>query len=116
MVYIYKTIFVSNARKPWLAPMMIKCHLDTRALMLSITQKISERLELAEIEKRSVVLQDGSFKEVPYVGPIRIDFGNWSRVCCAFVLGTHPHLGAVHVNETNFKIETPDRVSRATSI
>jgi len=112
MVYTYKTIFISNPKRPWLTPMMIKCHLDTRASMLSITEKIFDRLQLSEIEKRSVVLEDGSYTEVPYAGPVRIDFGNWTRICCAFVLGEHPHLGAVHINETDFKIQTPDRKSR----
>lgn len=84
--------------------------------MLSITKKISERLQLAELEKRSVVLQDGSYGLVPYVGPIRIDFGNNSHICCAFVIGNHSHLGAVHLNELDFKIQPPDRRSRTATI
>ncbi len=113
MVYTYKTIFISNPKKPWLSPIMIKCHLDTRALMLSITQKIAAHLQFAEIEKRAVVLQDGNYAQVPYVGPIKIDFDNRSHICCAFVIGSHPHLGAVHVNEMDFRIQPPDKRSRA---
>ena len=113
MVYTYKAIFISNPKKPWLTPILIKCHLDTRALMLSVTKKIAEHLQFTEIEKRAVLLQDGSYTKVPYVGPIKIDFENLSHICCAFVIGNHPHLGAVHVNEIDFKIEPPDRKSRA---
>jgi len=113
MVYIYKTVRISNPRKPWLAPVRVKCHLDTRALMLSITERIAEKLEFPELEKRTVVMKDGAYEQVPYVGPVKIDFGNWSRFCCAFVLGLHPHLGAVHIDDTEFAVGNCDHKTTA---
>jgi clan AA aspartic protease len=92
-------IKLSNPRIPSLAPIEIKCLADTGALMMSITETISIQLKLEELEKRAVTIADGSIKQVPFVGPIRIDFENRFCFTGAFVLGNEPLLGAVPMEE-----------------
>ena len=95
----YTIIKLSNPRIPSLAPIEIKCLADTGALMMSITETISIQLKLEELEKRAVTIADGSIKQVPFVGPIRIDFENRFCFTGAFVLGNEPLLGAVPMEE-----------------
>jgi clan AA aspartic protease len=95
----YTMIKLSNPRIPSLAPIEIKCLADTGALMMSITETISIQLKLEELEKRAVTIADGSIKQVPFVGPIRIDFENRFCFTGAFVLGNEPLLGAVPMEE-----------------
>lgn len=95
----YTTIFLSNPRKPELNPVETRCLVDTGALMMSITDTIVVQLQLDELKKRSVTIADGSIRQVPFVGPIRIDFGNRFCFTAAFVLGNEPLLGAVPMEE-----------------
>jgi clan AA aspartic protease len=90
---------MSNPRKQDLAAIEIKCLVDTGALMMSITETMCIQLQLDELEKRSVTIADGSIKQVPFVGPIRIDFGNRFCFTGAFVLGNEALLGAVPMEE-----------------
>ncbi len=95
----YTNITLSNPRKPELQPLEIRCLADTGALMMSITETMSIQLQLVELEKRSVTIADGSIRQVPFVGPIRIDFENRFCFTGAFVLGNEALLGAVPMEE-----------------
>ena len=100
----YATIKLSNPRKPELTAIEIKCLADTGALMMSITETLCIQLQLDELEKRTVTIADGSIKQVPFVGPIRIDFGNRFCFTGAFVLGNEPLLGAVPMEEMDLVV------------
>jgi hypothetical protein len=67
--------------------------------MMSITETNVVQLQLEELEKRSVTIADGSIRQVPFVLPVRIDFGNRFCFTGAFVLGNEPLLGAVPLKE-----------------
>src|SRR6266542_4196909 len=100
----YANIVLSNPRKPELKPLEVKCLVDTGALMMSITETISIQLKLDELEKRSVTIADGSVREAPFVGPIRIDFENRFCFTGAFVLGNEPLMGAVPLEEMDLVV------------
>ena len=95
----YTYITLSNPRLPELSPLKIKCLADTGALMMSITEAHSIQLKLEELEKRNVTIADGTIKQVPFVGPIRIDFEDRFCFTGAFVLGNEALLGAVPMEE-----------------
>ena len=99
---MYITVVVSNPKKPWLDFMRLKCLVDGSSLMLSISQKIANLLQLKELEKRWIITDEGKKMIVPYVGPIRMDFEERSCFACAFVLGEEPMLGAVRLSEADF--------------
>jgi clan AA aspartic protease len=99
MGFTYTTILISNPRKPELKSLEIRCLVDTGALMMSITETISIQLQLDELEKRAVTIADGNIRQVPFVGPVRIDFENRFCFTGAFVLGNEPLLGAVTMEE-----------------
>ena len=100
----YTTVLISNPRKPQLKPLEVRCLADTGALMMSITKTISIQLQLDELEKRSVTIADGSTRQVPFVGPIRIDFENRFCFTGAFVLGNESLLGAVPMEEMDLVV------------
>jgi clan AA aspartic protease len=101
----YATVLISNPRKPELKPLEIRCLADTGALMMSITETIVIQLQLDELEKRSVTIADGTIRQVPFVGPIRIDFENRFCFTGAFVLGNEPLLGAVPMEEMDLIVQ-----------
>ena len=105
MAHTYTTVKISNPRKPQLVPLEVRCLADTGALMMSITETIVIQLELEELEKRSVTIADGIVRQVPFVGPIRIDFGNRFCFTGAFVLGNEPLLGAVPMEEMDLVVQ-----------
>lgn len=101
----YTNILISNPRKPELKPIAIKCLADTGALMMSITETIVVQLQLEELEKRSVTIADGTIRQVPFVGPVRVDFENRFCFTGAFVLGNEPLLGAVPMEEMDLIVD-----------
>ncbi len=105
----YTTVTISNPRKVQLKPIEVSCLADTGALMMSITETVVVQLELDELEKRSVTIADGSIRQVPFVGPIRIDFGNRFCFTGAFVLGNECLLGAVPMEEMDLVVQPSQR-------
>jgi len=100
----YTNIKLSNPRKPQLEAITVRCLADTGALMMSITETLFIQLQLEELEKRAVTIADGSIRQVPFVGPIRIDFGNRFCFTGAFVLGNEPLMGAVPMEEMDLVV------------
>jgi clan AA aspartic protease len=100
----YTNVSISNPRKPELKPVDVRCLVDAGALMMSITETIVVQLQLDELEKRSVTIADGSIRQVPFVGPIRIDFENRFCFTGAFVRGNESLLGAVPMEEMDLVV------------
>jgi len=80
----YSKIKVSNPRLPLLKPVELNSLVDTGALMLCIPQSVAFQLELEELDRRPVTVADGTSHQVPYVGPVRVDFENRFLFCWGF--------------------------------
>jgi len=95
MGHIFADIQLTNPRKPDLKAMSVQALADTGALMLCLPEPIAIQLELDTEALREVTVADGRAMKVPYVGPVKVAFGN--RVCFvgALVLGDEVLLGAV---------------------
>jgi clan AA aspartic protease len=100
----YSTISLSNPRIPELPKIEIKVLVDTGALMMCIPPSIAHQLQLHDLDKRPVTIADGSSKEVPYVGPIRIDFENRFCFTGAIVISDEPILGAVPMEDMDLVV------------
>lgn len=79
---------------------------DTGAYMLGISETIKEQLDLPFIEKRRLVLADGSIKEFDVVGPVSVKFKNRTAGCNAVVLSdtNESILGAIPMEEMDVLI------------
>ena len=100
----YSKIKLSNPRLPNLHPIELNSLVDTGALMLCIPQSIAFQLELVELDKRPVTIADGTSLQVPYVGPVRVDFENRFCFVGALVIGDETLLGAVPMEDMDLVV------------
>ena len=102
--HVFADIVLSNPRREALAPVAVKALADTGALMLCIPERVAVQLQLETESTREVAVADGRSVSVPYVGPIKITFGN--RLCFvgALVLGDEVLLGAVPMEDMDLVV------------
>jgi len=100
----YSKIKLSNPRQPSLKPVELNSLVDTGALMLCIPQSVALQLSLEELDKRPVTIADGTSHQVPYVGPVRVDFENRFCFVGALVIGDETLLGAVPMEDMDLVV------------
>ncbi len=101
MGHIRTAITLSNPRIPGLLPVTIEALVDTGAMTLCIPPELAARLQLHldEGEWRKATMADGTMREVPYVGPVKVSFGNRSCYGGTLVMGDEVLLGAVQMED-----------------
>ncbi len=101
---VFADIELSNPRRSELRPVRIRALADTGALTLCIPEHVALQLELETESTREISVADGRKMSVPYVGPIRVGFGN--RICFAgaLVLGDEVLLGVVPMEDMDLVI------------
>lgn len=105
MGLIYTKLTLSNPKKSDLKAIEVQALADTGALHLCIPEHIAIQLSLEELEKREVIIADGSKKSVSYVGPIKIVFENRSCYTGALVLGDEALLGAIPMEDMDLILQ-----------
>ena len=117
MGHVFAEIELSNPREPDLLPVTAKALADTGALMLCVPEHIALQLKLETEAMREVSVADGRRKNVPYVGPVRVNFGKRFCYVGALVLGDEVLLGAVPMEDMDLVVSpsrkeiTPDPAS-----
>ncbi len=104
MSLIDTNIRLSNARDISLKPIESTCLVDTGATYLCITREIAMQLKLEELQKRDVKLANGQIIEVPYVGPIKLEFEDRSCFVGAMVMGDTVLLGAIPMEDMDLVV------------
>jgi clan AA aspartic protease len=99
-----ETIKLKNPRLPNLAPVEIEALADTGAVHMCVPSHVQIQLELEEIDKKEVILADGTRKLVPYVGPVEIRFKKRIGFAGALVLGDQPLLGAIPMEDMDLVV------------
>ena len=109
MGLVHAEITLSNARREELTPITVRALADTGALMLCIPEHIAVQLQLEAETMREVSVADGRSVSVPYVGPIKVSFGN--RLCYvgALVLGDEVLLGSVPMEDMDLIVNPARR-------
>ena len=104
MGIVESKIKLSNAKDNNLNPIEVNCIVDTGATYLCIPETIALQLKLTELQKRDVKLANGHLVEVPYVGPVKIEFEN--RICFvgAMVMGDTVLLGAIPMEDMDLVV------------
>jgi len=75
----------------------IRALVDTGSVFMTVPEHIALQLgfDLEEVGLREAILADGSRKQVPMIGPLRVRFGERYCDLSALVLGDEALLGAV---------------------
>lgn len=81
--------------------MTVNMIVDSGAYQMAINENIQAQLDISFIEKRKLIMADGSVKEFDVVGPIHVKFKNRTAICSAVVLDgdNEPLLGAIPMEE-----------------
>jgi clan AA aspartic protease len=103
-------IILENPKDPALKPVKVDALADSGAVHLCIPEHIRIQLKLKEIDKKQVILADGSKEVVPYVGPIQIRFKNRVGFVGALVMGDQVLLGAIPMEDLDLVILPKKRV------
>ena len=101
---VHATISLSNPRLPELQPVETTALADSGALMLCIPEHLALQLKLEQESEREITVADGRSMRVPYVGPVKVAFGNRSCFVGALVLGDDVLLGAVPMEDMDLTI------------
>ena len=104
MGYVQARIERSNPREPDLQPISTTALADTGALMRCIPEHLALQLRLEQQSEREVTVADGRSMTVPYVGPVKVAFGD--RLCFvgALVMGDDVLLGAVPMEDMDLTV------------
>lgn len=97
-------VLLKNPRKPELTAVEVEALADSGAVHLCIPPHVQIQLELEEIDRKEVILADGSRRLVPYVGPIEIRFKNRVGFAGALVIGDQTLLGAIPMEDMDLVI------------
>lgn len=97
-------IQLRNPRLPDLEPMEVEALADTGAVHLCIPSHVQIQLKLEEIDRKEVILADGSRKLVPYVGPIELRYKHRVGFAGALVMGDQVLLGAIPMEDMDLVV------------
>ena len=104
MGLVHANITLSNPVKSELAPVGVKCLVDTGSTYLVIPQHIATQLELNVLETREATTADGGSHTVPYAGPVRVSFENRNCFVGALIMGDEVLLGAVPMEDMDLVV------------
>ena len=105
MDHVFADIVLSKPRQTDSSPVSVRALADTGALMLCIPEHIALQLRLETESVREVSVADGRSMNVPYVGPIKVSFGNRFCYVGALVLGDEVLLGAVPMEDMDLVVD-----------
>lgn len=97
-------IKLSNPIKSKLKLIEVGSLIDTETDYLQIPKSIAIKLDLNESGNRRVNLTDGSILDVPYIGPIKIQFGNRSCFTGAVIIGDQVVMGMIPLKDLDLVI------------
>ncbi len=104
MGQVFADIELSNPRRADIASLRTRALADTGALMLCIPEHVALQLALETESEREVSVADGRRRKVPYVGPIKVAFGQRFCYVGALVLGDEVLLGAVPMEDMDLVV------------
>lgn len=109
MGLMHAMLRLSNPKNGLIQPVEAEAMADTGAVCLCIPEHVRVQLQLEELEKREVVLGDGSRRSVAYVGPVELRFKNRGGYFGALVLGDEVLLGAIPMEDMDLILLPKER-------
>ena len=100
----YASVLLENPKREDLQPLETEALADTGALFLCIPERVRVQLQLEATSQKEVTTADGKRQLCPYVGPLRVRFGNRECYVGAVVLGDEVLLGAVPMEDMDLVV------------
>lgn len=107
---IYSSFSLSNPRIPAGPVVEVDALVDTGAVSVCLPPALAAALGLEVLERREVTLADGGRHSVPYVGPLKVGFGNRGCYTGAYVLGERVLIGAIPLEDMDLVIDPARRL------
>ena len=95
---------LSNPCQPDRRPVRVNARADIGSLMLCVPDGVARQLDVEHESTRNVEVVDGRQAKVPYVGPVRVRFGDRTCFVGALVMGTEVLLGAVPMDDMDLVV------------
>lgn len=109
MGHVFAEIGLGNPRRPELETVRVRALADTGALMLCIPEQVAGKLLLDLESMREVSMADGRRTRAPYVGPVKVTFGERFCYVGALVLGDEVLLGSVPMEDMDLVVNPARR-------
>jgi clan AA aspartic protease len=95
----------------------VEALVDTGAIALVIPEDVAHALGLSVIQVRTVILADGSKREIPTMGGLRIEILGRQMACDAYVTpaGTTPLIGQIPLEYLDLIVDPATRELRVFS-
>ena len=95
----------------------IEALVDTGAVTMVIPEDVARALDLPLLEVRTVTLADGTRRQIPKVGELRIEILGRQMTCDAFVTpaGTTPLIGQIPLEDLDLIVDPGTREARVRS-
>lgn len=106
---IYSSFSLSNPRIAAGPVVEVEALVDTGAVSVCLPPAFAAALGLEVLERREVTLADGGRHSVPYVGPLKVGFGNRGCYTGAYVLGERVLIGAIPLEDMDLVIDPARR-------
>lgn len=104
MALVRTRLTLTNPKRSDLSPIEVEALVDTGAVHLCVPRRVAARLDLEELEQRTVKIADGSTQRVPYAGPIKTTFSNRNCYTGAMILGDEVLLGAIPMEDMDLVV------------
>lgn len=104
MGLVMAKILLKNPVKSDLESLEVEALADFGAIHLCIPEHIKIQLQLEEVDRKEVILADGSRQLISYVGPVQIGFKNRISFTGALVMGDQVLLGAIPMEDMDLVI------------
>jgi clan AA aspartic protease len=101
---VRESFILKNASLPHFVVLETLAMIDTGCTSMCIPESVRAQLDLEVLDTRPVFFADGSYRNVPYVGPIEIRFRERVACCGALVMGDEVLLGAVPLEEMDLVV------------
>jgi len=97
-------IKLENPKRSGLKAIEADALVDTGSLFLCLPEEIRLQLKLEATSEKEVTTADGQRRLCPYVGPVRVQFGNRECYVGAVILGDEVLLGAVPMEDMDLVV------------
>ena len=109
MGLINTKISLRNPRYPDLTAVEAEALADTGTMQLCVPEHVAVQLRLERYDIKEVRIADGSWRSVPYMGPVEVRFKNRVSFGGALVFGDQVLLGAIAMEDMDLVVVPKDR-------